>query len=592
MKHLLLILLLWVSWPMEAQATVNVFPYGEGFETGFGEWTNSASDNIDWSRNTGQTPSSGTGPIGAEEGNWYIYTEASGNNPNYVAVLEATFDLSSLTNPVLSFYYHMYGNSMGELHVDVYSNSWTSIWQMVGQQQTWFDEAWRKVEVDLSAYTGSTNLMIRFRGITGSSYTSDISIDKIRLFDNVPRVELEPMNQEGFTAPGTYTDYKIKITNKTESDTAFDIYYSNNPWLTIGPVSTDVIPSGLSDDMVIYVYVPSGSFAGDMSTSNVKVISSDNAFEATASIETSCSWNTWPHVCESWDIFPNGWTNYAEGSTVFPWLQSGIGNPASGLYHPAYTEMFINWFVSPGIDLSDTYPEKLELTFDEFVIINTSYDYTGVFISTGSKDPADGDFVELLEIGGTSLNWKERKIDLTPYKGKNPVYFAFKYEGNDSHLPFIDNVCIKGIRYGINNSILKAPASATTMRGRPSPMFEGRLYINGTTGPDGPAERITAQVGLGVTGTNPQTGNGWLWYPMTYTGANGTNDVFSATPILDSLGIFDVAMRFRVGEADWVYTDLDGSMNGYDATKAGSLNVIPYRNPWPLFLPATLGAKH
>lgn len=323
----------------------------------------------------------------------------------------------------------------------------------------------------------------------------------------------------------------------------------------------------------------------------VQVVSLDNAFTATASIETSCSWNTWPYACKNSDIFPNGCTNYAEGSTVFQWLQSGIGNPAPGLYHPAHTELFIYWFVSPGIDLSDTFPEKLELTFDEFVIINTAYGYTGVFIPTGSQDPTDGDFVELLEIGSASLNWTERKVDLTPYIGSNPVYLAFKYEGNNTHLPFIDNVCIKGIRFGIDNSILKSPASAIAMLGRPSPRFDGRLYIDGATGSDGPAERITAQVGFGDPGTIPETNNNWHWHPIAYTGTNDSSDGFSATFILDVEGTFDVALRFKVGEAEWVYADLDGSVNGYDPALSGSLTVIPYRNPWPLYLPAILGAK-
>ena len=590
MKQLLLVLQLFLVCSSVSAAEVNVFPYTEGFEMDFGAWTDSTSNDFDWSRNTGQTPSSGTGPIGAAESSWYIYTEASGNNPNQVAALEATFDISNLTSPMLSFYYHMYGSAMGELHIDVYDGSWTSIWQMVGQQQTWGDEDWIKVEVDLSAYTGSSNLLLRIRGVTGSNYTSDICVDKIRLFDNVPRVEVDPMNLTGSAATGKYINYNVTLTNKTGGDATFRVNYFNNPWSTIGSVITSVLADGQSEDMVIQVQIPSGTFSGDTSTSTVQFVSLDTAFTASASIVTRCSWQTWPFECETWDTFPNGWTNYAEGSTVFPWLGSGIGNPAPGLYHPAYTAMFINWFVSPAIDLTDTFPETLELMFDEFVIINEGYDYTGIFISTGSPDPTDGDFVELLELGSGSLNWTERKIDLTPYKGNNPIYIAFKYEGNNTHLPFIDNVCVRGTRRGINNSTLMPQISTIAVSGRVGPTFKGELNINGATGPDGPAERITAQVGFGGSGTSPDTSSDWFWYPITYTGVSNSNDVFSGAPVIDTEGTFDVAMRFMVGAAGWVYADLDGSANGYDPVNAGSLKVIPYTTPWSMFLPAIIGS--
>ena len=34
-------------------------------------------DNFDWTRNTGPTPTGGTGPDQAAQGQWYIYIETS-----------------------------------------------------------------------------------------------------------------------------------------------------------------------------------------------------------------------------------------------------------------------------------------------------------------------------------------------------------------------------------------------------------------------------------------------------------------------------------------------------------------------------------
>jgi len=38
------------------------FPEVESFETGLGDWTQGTDDDIDWTRDSGGTPSNGTGP--------------------------------------------------------------------------------------------------------------------------------------------------------------------------------------------------------------------------------------------------------------------------------------------------------------------------------------------------------------------------------------------------------------------------------------------------------------------------------------------------------------------------------------------------
>ena len=90
-----------------------------------------------WSRNQGSTSSSSTGPAGAHEGDWYMYTEATSHS-NMEFVLELLPVLSSSTT--LEFWYHMYGSNMGTLSVEVSSvgsdHSWVSVWSAAGQQPT------------------------------------------------------------------------------------------------------------------------------------------------------------------------------------------------------------------------------------------------------------------------------------------------------------------------------------------------------------------------------------------------------------------------------------------------------------------------
>ena len=91
---------------------INVFPYSESFEAGFGDWVQSTADDFDWTQNSGSTPSNRTGPSAASDGSFYAYVESSNpNNPNKTTVLTSSvFDLSAVASASLSFDYHMYGS--------------------------------------------------------------------------------------------------------------------------------------------------------------------------------------------------------------------------------------------------------------------------------------------------------------------------------------------------------------------------------------------------------------------------------------------------------------------------------------------------
>ncbi|MCG8698152.1 MAG: T9SS type A sorting domain-containing protein [Bacteroidales bacterium] len=167
--------------------TISSFPYSESFETGEGNWQQSLDDDIDWTPLSGSTPSSYTGPSAAIDGNMYFYVESSyENHPNKTAVVTSPcFDFHSLTAPVLRFNYHMYGKYMGSLNLEVSTNrggTWESVWNISGNQRN----DWHEAEIDLSSYAGAM-VNLRFKGITGTSYTSDIAIDNIRLDEQVVR---------------------------------------------------------------------------------------------------------------------------------------------------------------------------------------------------------------------------------------------------------------------------------------------------------------------------------------------------------------------------------------------------------------------
>lgn len=158
------------------------FPYSEGFESGTGAWTQSTTDDINWARNSGTTPSSSTGPSAAEEGSFYMYIESSGNGTGYptkTAIFNSPcINLAGESQASFSFGYHMYGSSMGTLSLEASTDgtNWTSLWSQSGNQ----GNSWSSASVDLAAYVGGT-LELRYVGTTSTSYRSDMAIDNLQI---------------------------------------------------------------------------------------------------------------------------------------------------------------------------------------------------------------------------------------------------------------------------------------------------------------------------------------------------------------------------------------------------------------------------
>ncbi len=56
-----------------ASPTISTFPYTESFESTPNSWVISCDDDMNWTNNSGSTPSANTGPSSAQNGNQYIY---------------------------------------------------------------------------------------------------------------------------------------------------------------------------------------------------------------------------------------------------------------------------------------------------------------------------------------------------------------------------------------------------------------------------------------------------------------------------------------------------------------------------------------
>jgi hypothetical protein len=153
-------------------------------------------DEFDWTILSGSTPSranpnsGGTGPKGdhTSGSGKYIYTEASDpNNPGKDAeMISPCIDVSTIANPELRFWYHMYSKSdtgMGTLWIDVYAGgAWREkVLELTGNH----GDQWISRIIPLGQY-GGTRIQVRFRVRTGPDYDGDICIDDFQIVAGIP----------------------------------------------------------------------------------------------------------------------------------------------------------------------------------------------------------------------------------------------------------------------------------------------------------------------------------------------------------------------------------------------------------------------
>jgi len=207
------LLFLGVSTSLTAQTSCREnFPVFAHFETGFFFWDNVSGDDFDWIRQSGSTPTTGTGPDAAAAGQYYAYVEATGHLFQEEAILESPcLDLRGKNNAYLGFRYHAKGADVGQLYVEAKeegTSTWQSLWSIDGAQ----GNDWNYQRVDLDGWEGK-RLRLRFRANTGPNLgdLGDIAIDAPYLYaDEQPTACSGPVYtglSEGFegTAPGWST---------------------------------------------------------------------------------------------------------------------------------------------------------------------------------------------------------------------------------------------------------------------------------------------------------------------------------------------------------------------------------------------------
>lgn len=304
-------------------STVSSFPYTEGFESGAG-WTQVGGDDGNWTRDSAGTPSSNTGPSSAIEGSFYMYTEASTNGlgSNATVILESPcYDLSAASSATFSFQNHMYGSNIGSLSLEATTDdqSWSTLWSLSGNQ----GNQWNEVDVSLDTYVGST-VKLRFVGVTGSSWQSDITIDALELNVDGGGADTEAPSTPTGVASSNITTSSFDLSWNASSDnvgvTGYNIYLDGSNIGTVTGTSASV--TGLSVSTSYSVRISAIDAASNESAQSAPINVTTNG----TSISCSSTVSGFPYS-EGFES-NDGWTQITgdDGN----WLRDANGTPSSG----------------------------------------------------------------------------------------------------------------------------------------------------------------------------------------------------------------------------------------------------------------------
>lgn len=182
--------------------------------------------------------------------NWYSISSGIDDLMSY------KMDFTSLTDATLSFNYayRQYNSSYSDkLQVDVSTNcgaSWTTLWTKSGAQlatttasetayTTVLASHWKFISVDLSAYDGQSEVMLRFRAT--SAYGNNLYLDDINISNNVGLND----NVAGSSLtvyPNPANDFTTVSINSASSNNAVvtivntigEVVHNSSTWLNAG----------------------------------------------------------------------------------------------------------------------------------------------------------------------------------------------------------------------------------------------------------------------------------------------------------------------------------------------------------------------
>ncbi|XP_017879403.1 uncharacterized protein LOC108624526 [Ceratina calcarata] len=182
-------------------------------------WEQDPHHDFDWQRHNFGTPSYhiGTGPthdhtLGAGNEGYYLYIEASGRLENDTArIISPIYNSSYTDSGCFSFWYHMYGATVGTLNV-YFKKEKDLLPRLMFSKEGDQGNQWLQGFFNLPKADKGFQIIIE--GIRGRSYVSDIAVDDVAILQGDKCRNLSETENEGVTE----SDYdQIELVNAQQS---------------------------------------------------------------------------------------------------------------------------------------------------------------------------------------------------------------------------------------------------------------------------------------------------------------------------------------------------------------------------------------
>lgn len=221
---------------LEYTLPITSFPLIEDFENatigtqniGSTDWifSDGLDPNYKWQVDEEMTDERSTGPFrGYYHKGKYLYTQSNTTSGGLSTYLRTKcLDFSSMSNPVLYFYYHMFGANIDKLEIQVSEGNepldvWTTLTTISGSgKQTKELDDWKLQRVSLAAYANES-IKLRFKATRkGTGDKTHLAIDKIMIFNestnDAGAFVIDGPKNRGITAgPNGANDPEVSIAN-------------------------------------------------------------------------------------------------------------------------------------------------------------------------------------------------------------------------------------------------------------------------------------------------------------------------------------------------------------------------------------------
>ncbi|QTY28000.1 fibronectin type III domain-containing protein [Flavobacterium sp. CS20] len=557
-------------------------------------WIEDSSGSFGWDVGTGGTTSSNTGPSGALSGNNYVFTEASsGTQGDEAILLSPLVDLSTLAEPALSFWYHMYGAEIGTLAVDVKTSTSANfdldVFTLSGEQQTAGTDPWIQQFVDLSTYAGET-IQFRFRVTRGDDFEGDVAIEDVLIDEALPcftptglsvvNVGNDSVNISWDDTPSAIDGYEILVfADGDDPDTDTPFATANEP---AGVTSTTI--TGLTELTTYQVYILSdcGAVDGQSLLSNGITFTTlcdpfvapfVEDFNTNGTNIPSC-WEQAGNTSKDW-LFTNplssshvGDSGTLGGSTA---SDGGLAWVDDSSPHVLNTRLH-----SPLIDVS-----SLSVPFLSFYLISNNEGFSNVDFRVEVWDGVAWNEVFFSNSNTFNGEWEEIQIELSTLTFTGNAQIAFIVDENNG-TDFYDDVAIDDVR------LEEAPACPKPGNIAIIDVFFDSLEVswnsvsNASNGyiwevynaGDDPAVDTPVSTGTFASGTTQGVADGLLpetdydFYMISDCGATDgqsvlTNPItFTTTELCSLPSTFEVT-NVLPDSAELTWTPIPNAINGY-----------------------------